>query len=72
MKVAMFSVRNDLFGECSLTLRRFVGGLDGVASIEADQEKIAVTFDEQIIDECNILTIANDSIEKLGYRIDEQ
>jgi len=71
MKVAQFNVRNDLCGECSLALRRFVGNMEGVASIDVDQGKIAVTFDEKIIDEDRISAITKDSIEKLGYQIEE-
>ena len=72
MKVALFNVSNNLCGECSLALRRFVGGMDGVESIDVEHGKIAVKFDEKIVDEDRITTITKDSIEKLGYRIDEQ
>jgi copper chaperone CopZ len=71
MKVALFNVSNNLCGECSLALRRFVGGMDGVESIDVEHGKIAVRFDEKIVDEDRISTITKDSIEKLGYRIDE-
>ena len=71
MKVALFNVRNDLCGECSLALRRFVGGMDGVASIDVEQGKIAVKYDEKLMDDERISAITKDSIEKLGYRIDE-
>lgn len=71
MKVALFNVQNNLCGECSLALRRFVGGMDGVQSIEVENGKIAVKFDETAIDEDTLSSITKDSIEKLGYRIDE-
>lgn len=71
MKVALFNVSNNLCGECSLALRRFVGGMDGVESIDVEQGKIAVKYDESIVDGDRITTITKDSIEKLGYRIDE-
>lgn len=71
MKTALFSVSNNLCAECSLALRRFVGGMDGVESIDVQHGKIAVTFDEATIDEEKISTITRDSIEKLGYRIEE-
>lgn len=71
MKVALFNVSNNLCGECSLALRRFVGGMDGVESIDVEHGKVAVRFDEKIIKEERITTITKDSIEKLGYRIDE-
>ena len=71
MKVALFNVSNNLCGECSLALRRFVGGMDGVESIDVEHGKIAVRFDENTVDEDRISKITKDSIEKLGYRIDE-
>jgi copper chaperone CopZ len=45
--------------------------MDGVESIDVEQGKIAVKFDESIVDEDRITTITKDSIIKLGYRIDE-
>jgi copper chaperone CopZ len=71
MKVALFKVKNNLCEECSLALRRFVGGMDGVESIDVEHGKIAVKFDDSAIDEEKLSKITKDSIEKLGYRIDE-
>lgn len=71
MKVALFNVGKHLCEECSLALRRFIGGLDGVESIVADQGKIAVKFDEAEIDEERLFKITRDSIEKLGYKLEE-
>jgi hypothetical protein len=51
MKVALFNVSNNLYGECSLALRRFVGGMDGVESINVEHGKISVKFNEAVIDE---------------------
>ena len=72
MKVALFAVSNNLCDECSLALRRFVGNVDGVESIEVQRGKIAVKFDETEIDEEKLTKITKDSIEKLGYRIEEE
>jgi copper chaperone CopZ len=71
MKVALFNVSKNLCGECSLALRRFVGGMNGVESIDVENGKIAVRFDASAIDEEKLSNITKDSIEKLGYRIDE-
>ncbi len=71
MKVALFNVENSLCAECSLALRRFVGGMDGVESIDVEQGKIAVKFDEHEITEEKLTKIARDSIERLGYRLEE-
>ena len=71
MKKALFSVNKNLCGDCSLALRRFIGGMDGVEEIEVEQGKIAAQFDETEIDEERLSQIARDSIEKLGYRLEE-
>lgn len=71
MKSVLFNVQNDLCGECSLALRRFVGGLDGVESIDVEQGKVAVRFDETAMDEDTLTKLTRESIEKLGYRIEE-
>ncbi|MGC1456062.1 MAG: heavy-metal-associated domain-containing protein [Nitrospirota bacterium] len=72
MKIALFSVSNNLCAECSLALRRFVGGMDGVESIDVEHGKIAVKFDETAIEEEKLTKITRDSIEKLGYRVEEE
>jgi copper chaperone CopZ len=71
VKVALYNVRNDLCGECSLALSRFIGGMNGVESIDVVHGKIAVKFDETTIEEEKLTKITKDSIEKLGYRIEE-
>jgi copper chaperone CopZ len=71
MKVALFKVDTLLCAECSLALRRFIGGMDGVESIDVEQGKIAVRFDEAGIDEEKLSKIAKDSIERLGYRLED-
>jgi copper chaperone CopZ len=70
MKVAVFNVEKSICADCSLALRRFIGGLDGVESIDALAGRIAVTFNESAIDEETVARITKDSIEKLGYRVD--
>ncbi len=54
-----------------MALRRFIGGLDGVESIGVESGKIAVKFDESEIDEAKLTKITKDSIERLGYRVEE-
>ncbi|HUI44989.1 MAG TPA: heavy metal-associated domain-containing protein [Nitrospirota bacterium] len=71
MKVALFKVDKNICTECSLALRRFIGGMDGVNSIDVQNGKIAVQFDETKMDEENLSKIARNSIEQLGYRLDE-
>jgi copper chaperone CopZ len=45
--------------------------MDGVESIDAEQGKIAVKFNETKIDEEKLSKITKDSIEKLGYKVEE-
>lgn len=69
MKVALFNVDKSLCAECSLALRRFIGGMDGVESIDVEQGKIAVKFDEAVIDSERVSKITRDSIDRLGYKV---
>jgi copper chaperone CopZ len=71
MKVAHFNVDKNLCGECSLALRRFIGGMDGVDAIDVESGRIAVRFNEAEIDEEVLSKITKDSIEKLGYKIED-
>lgn len=71
MKVALFAVDKRLCDDCSMALKRFIGGLDGVDSIGVESGKIAVTFDESEIDEAQLTKITKDSIERLGYRVED-
>ena len=71
MKTALFNVDNTLCAECSLALKRFIGGMDGVESIDMEQGKIVVKFDEADIDEAKLSKTAKDSIERLGYRVED-
>ena len=70
MKKALFTVEKNLCGDCSLALRRFIGDMDGVDSIEVENGRIAVTFNEAEIDGETLERITKDSIEKLGYKIE--
>jgi hypothetical protein len=71
MKVALYNVGSNFCAECSFALRRFIGGMDGVDSLNVENGKIAVKFNEAEIDEEKLATIAKDSIERLGYRLEE-
>lgn len=71
MKKAYFSVDKNLCADCSFALRRFIGGLDGVDSIDVEQGRISVSFDENEIDPGRLTEVTKDSIRKLGYDIQE-
>ncbi len=71
MKVALFDVENIVCADCSMALRRFIGSMDGVGSVDVENGKIAVRFDETAIDEVKLKKNTKDSIERLGYRVNE-
>ncbi len=71
MKVALFNAEKTLCADCSLALRRFIGGMEGVDSIQAERGKIAIKFNETEIDEEKIKKITKNSIERLGYGLEE-
>ena len=56
--------------ECSLALRRFIGHMEGVESIDVEEGKVAITFDEAKITGEELSRITRDNIEKLGYKTD--
>ena len=63
------NVQKQFCAECSLVLRRFVGNMDGVESVDVENGKIVIDFDEEKIAEDFVKTIAKDSVEKLGYKL---
>ena len=71
MKTISLNVRKEFCEECSLALRRFIGHMDGVSSIDVEKGKIVISFDDGRIEEKDILKISKESIEKLGYTMDD-
>ena len=63
------NVQHEFCAECSLALRRFVGGIDGVESVDVENGRIVISFDASTITEDRLRTIAQDSMEKLGYKL---
>jgi copper chaperone CopZ len=70
MKKVSFKVEKNFCEECSLALRRFIGNMDGVESIDVEEGKIAVSFDGEKITEEKLSILTKDSIEKLGYKLE--
>ena len=62
-------VQKQFCEECSLALRRFVGNMDGVESIDVENGRIVIGFDDAMITGDRVKTIAQDSVEKLGYQL---
>jgi len=71
MKTIAFNVQKEFCEECSLALRRFIGHMDGVSSIDVERGKIVINFDDGRIAEEDILKISRESIEKLGYKMSD-
>ena len=69
MKTVSLNVQKEFCEECSLALRRFIGHMDGVSSIDVEKGKIIINFDDGRIAEEDILKISRENIEKLGYKI---
>ena len=71
MEKISFNVGKNFCEECSLALRRFIGHVEGVESIDVEEGRIAVVFDGKKITEKDLSRITRDSIEKLGYKPEE-
>jgi copper chaperone CopZ len=71
MKTISLNVQKEFCEECSLALRRFIGHMDGVSSIDVERGKIVINFDDGVITEQDILRISRESIEKLGYKMSD-
>ena len=69
MKTVSLNVQKEFCEECSLALRRFIGHMDGVSSIDVEKGKIVINFEDGRLAEEDILKISRESIEKLGYKI---
>ncbi len=68
MQQASFPIdENNICVECAVALRRFIGGLEGVESINGERGKIIISFDEKKINLETLTKITLDSIRKLGY-----
>lgn len=69
MKKVSLNVEKQFCEECSLALRRFIGNMDGVETIEVHQGTIDIDFDSSRITGNDLISISKDSLEKLGYRL---
>lgn len=70
-KASFIMTQRHLCMDCTLALRRFIGGLEGVESIDVEDERIVVSFDENRIDQERLTEITKESIRKLGYDMEE-
>ena len=71
MQKLLFKVEEQFCDECALALRRFIGHLEGIQSIDVEEKKIAVVFDAAKMTEEELSRITRDSLEKLGHKLIE-
>lgn len=71
MEIRLFKVEDQFCDECALALRRFIGHLDGIESIDVENKMIAVAFNPAKMPEERLDKIAKDSLEKLGHKLIE-
>jgi copper chaperone CopZ len=71
MSRLFLNVQKEFCGECALAIRRFIGGMDGVNVVDVENGKIVIDFDETRFPEEDLRTLAKDSVERLGYRLEE-
>jgi len=69
MKRLFLTVQKEFCDECSLAMRRFIGKMPGVQSIDVESGKIVISYDDSKIREEDLFKISRESIEKLGYRL---
>jgi len=66
-----FKVEEQFCDECALALRRFIGHMEGVESIEVENKMIAVVFNPAKLSEAKLEELTKESLDKLGHRLIE-
>ncbi len=69
MKNISLNVSKDICAQCSMALRRFIGKMDGIDSIDVGEGQVIINFDEDKMKEDFLRKLTNESMEKLGYKI---
>ena len=64
-----FNVGTIFCYECVTALRKLIGSIKGVASIEVEEDKVIIEFDPSLIGDETVARLVRDSIERLGYKI---
>jgi copper chaperone CopZ len=70
MKI-LFNVGTIFCFECVMALRKFVGSVKGISAVEIDEGMVSVEYDPAVVSEEKVDRIVRDSVERLGYRIQE-
>jgi len=69
MKTMCVPVQKEFCAECSLALRRFIGGLEGIESIDEVDGQISIQYDDAIIKSDKLFAAVCENVEKLGYKL---
>jgi copper chaperone CopZ len=64
-------VQKEFCTECALGLRRFLEHMEGVEDVVAGDGKIEISYDGRKISEAELFRISRETVEKLGYRLQE-
>ena len=68
MRKLLFSIEDRVCDECALALRRFIGHLSGIDSIDVENREIAVSYDPTKVTDEGVLRVITESLEKLGHK----
>lgn len=71
MRKLIFNVDDRVCDECALALRRFIGHMEGIESVDVEDRKIAVVFDSTKMSDDELIRLTTDSMEKLGHKLTE-
>lgn len=69
MEKRLFKVEDRFCDECALALRRFIGHMEGIESIDVEDKMVAVVYDPAKMPGERLDKIATDSLEKLGHKL---
>lgn len=69
MKTMCVPVQKEFCAECALALRRFIGGLEGIESIDVVDDQISIRYDEAFIKDDRLFAAVCENVERLGYKI---
>ena len=69
MEIICLRIDENFCADCSLALQRFIGGMDGVNSINIGKGCVTIEYDETRIGGGVLYKLAVENVEKLGYKI---
>ena len=56
--------------DCVMALKKFIGSLDGIHSIEMEgEDRVDISYDPSVLSEDKLRELVTDSVDKLGFKI---